>query len=326
MEYSLSTDTELHPNQALQHLKDIVETALAASKTRDSKYSSKLLVCFQWETDDIHGGKDCDEISQVFKEVYGAEVVRIVMEMKDHTPMDVLRLVHSAVGLMKESQLVVIFYSGHGSNENGLIWHPKSGDLTCRLVFKYLEVSLLTPLSCSTDVLLLLDCCCAMAALKGGETEEVTHEIIGACGANAKASVRTFTPAICNILKDSPTDIGLTASNIHRLMLNQSPTVIHTFLLGTSSISLVPVAKKENVVRKVKEAVICIHLNEDIPPHSVDAFLEILSNNQDLTRSGYVKLLDTRKTDSTMILAIVPLFLASLLSNIIDVALLYIVE
>ena len=96
--------------------------------------------------------------------------------------------------------------------------------------------------------------------------------------------------------------------------------------MGTSSISLVPVAKKENVVRKVKEAVICIHLNEDIPQRSVEAFFEFLANNQDLLRSGYVQLLDTRKTDSTMILAIVPLFLASLLSSIIDVALLYIVE
>jgi hypothetical protein len=66
-----------------------------------------------------------------------------------------------------------------------------------------------------------------------------------------------------------------------------------------------------------KEVVVCIHLCEDLPPPVVTEFLEFLAEKPELTRAGYVKLLDTRKTDSTMILVILPIYLASLLSGLL---------
>jgi hypothetical protein len=189
-----------------------------------------------------------------------------------------------------------------------------------------LEKTLLTPLQDSTDVLLLLDCCCAMSCLKGG-VQGVTQEVIGASGSASTTPSRSFTPAICSILRKCPPRIGITVAQVHHLLLHKIKTSpIHTFLIGQDSIRLVPAGGENINSAPIKEVVVCIHLCEDLPPPIVTEFLEFLAEKPELTRAGYVKLLDTRKTDSTMILVILPIYLASLLSYVFDVSLLYLVE
>jgi hypothetical protein len=216
--------------------------------------------------------------------------------------------------------------SGHGSNDNGLVWHAKGNDFNQRLDFYMLKRTLLAPLEESTDVLLLLDCCCSMSSLKGG-VQGVTHEIIGASGSESPTPARKFTPALCSILRECPPGIGMTVTQIHNLLLNKLKTSpIHTFLVGQESLRLVPTGNNQVISARTKEVVVCIHLYEDLPPASVTEFLEFLANKPELTQAGYVKLLDTRKTESTIILAILPIYLASLLSSVLDVTLLYLVE
>lgn len=189
-----------------------------------------------------------------------------------------------------------------------------------------LEEALLYPLKRSTDVLLLLDCCCAMSCLKGG-VQGITHEVIGASGSTTPIPMRSFTPALCSILRDSPPGIGMNVFQVHNLLLHKVKTSpIHTFLVGQDSIRLIPSGIEQIKPERIKEVVVCIHLCEDLPPPLVTEFLEFLAQKPALTRAGYVKLLDTRKTDSTIILAILPIYLASLLSYVLDVSLLYVVE
>jgi hypothetical protein len=157
-----------------------------------------------------------------------------------------------------------------------------------------------------------------MACLKGG-AEGVTHEVIGASSANSRAPIRTFTPALCSILLECPQELGFTVSQVHALLLHKLKTSpIHSYLIGQESIRLVPVGGKLSssptrikviISAHTKEVVVCIHLNEDIPPASIAEFLDFLAQKPELTRSGYVKLLDTRKADSTIILVILPCYL-----------------
>lgn len=103
----------MNPQEALEHLKTVVETATKEAQAQSviPKYTSKLLVCFSWENDDVHGSLDCDQISTVFEEVYGAHVVRLVLEMKEYKPWDVMTLVLPIHPLLaKQSQLVILFY------------------------------------------------------------------------------------------------------------------------------------------------------------------------------------------------------------------------
>ena len=156
----------------------------------------------------------------------------------------------------------------------------------------------------------------------------ITHEIIASSGANDSCPVRKFTPALCSILVESPSDIGLSVSQIHHLLLeNQLLKIspIHTFLQGHESIHLVPSQNEQVLQRKAREVVVCIHLTEHLEREQVDSLLAFLASRPELTRSGYVKLLDTRKTDSTLIFAIFPLYLACLLSSIMDIALIYLI-
>lgn len=101
----------MDPQEALEHLKTVVETATKEAQSVIPKYTSKLLVCFCWENDDVHGSIDCDQISKVFEEFYGAHVVRLVLEMKEYKPWDVMTLVLPIQPLLaKRSQLVILFY------------------------------------------------------------------------------------------------------------------------------------------------------------------------------------------------------------------------
>lgn len=109
METSISTEN-MNPQQALQHLKDVVENVAKDAQSITSKYTSTLLVCFCWKEDDVHGSKDCDDITKVFEEIYGAEVMRVVLEMKKYEPFDVFRMVPDILRSVKKSQLVVLFY------------------------------------------------------------------------------------------------------------------------------------------------------------------------------------------------------------------------
>jgi hypothetical protein len=109
-ELSLAT-ANMTPAQALVHLKRVVEEAAIAANSTTPKYTSTLLICFIWKEDDVLGSADCEDISNIFAKVYGARVVKLVLEMKEYKPMDVLRLIHPVSGdLLNESQLVVIYY------------------------------------------------------------------------------------------------------------------------------------------------------------------------------------------------------------------------
>lgn len=186
---------------------------------------------------------------------------------------------------------------------------------------------MLSPLRSSSDVLLLLDCCCAMSIFKGSITG-ITHEVIGASGADSRAPVRSFTPAVCKILKESPENVGLSGIQIHNLLVHDlKVSPVHSFLTGEKSIFLIPTSSSvQTLDRHLKEVVVCIHLSEDLPPRQVDEFLEFLAKHPLLTQNGYVKLLETHKTNSTIILAIIPVYLASLLSRVMDVSFLYLVQ
>jgi hypothetical protein len=191
--------------------------------------------------------------------------------------------------------LVVVFYSGHGFSDQGLVWHPKTGDYVNNLRFDYVENYLLGPIRQFSDILVLLDCCCAMSFMKGGQGR--IQEVIGASGTSARTPVRSFTPALCQILQETPVEVGIKAIDVHRLLLHKLRTSpIHTFISGSESILLTPVMNRDTVSRPHKEAVVMIHLN------------------------------DSRKLDSTVILAIVPLFMASMLSRVLDVEMLYIAD
>jgi hypothetical protein len=108
-ELSLAT-ANMTPAQALVHLKRVVEEAVIAANSTTPKYTSTLLICFIWKEDDVLGSADCEDVSNVFAKVYGARVVKLVLEMKEYKPMDVLRLIHPVMSLLEESQLVVIYY------------------------------------------------------------------------------------------------------------------------------------------------------------------------------------------------------------------------
>lgn len=165
-----------------------------------------------------------------------------------------------------------------------------------------------------------------MSFLKGG-VREITHEVVGASGSASPVPQHSFTPALCEILKACPPEIGMTVVQLHNLLLQRLRTSpIHTYMLGQKSICLVPTSSGNTISTPKKEVVVCIHLNEDLPPPVVMEFLEFLAGKPELTQAGCVKLLDTRKTDSTIILVILPLYLASLLSFVFDVNFLYLVE
>lgn len=166
-----------------------------------------------------------------------------------------------------------------------------------------------------------------MSFLKGG-VQEITHEVVGASGSASPVPQRSFTPALCEILKACPPEIGMTVVQLHNLLLHKLRTSpIHTYMLGQKSICLIPTGSGNTISTPKKEVVVCIHLNEDLPPPVVMEFLKFLADKPELTQTGCIKLLlDTRKTDSTMILVILPLYLASLLSFVFDVTFLYLVE
>jgi hypothetical protein len=111
-ELSLAT-ANMTPAEALVHLKRVVEEATLAAISTTPKYTSTLLICFCWKEDDVSGSTDSEDISNIFAKVYGAQVVKLVLEMKEYKPMDVLRLIHPlnrSGDLLKDSQLVVIHY------------------------------------------------------------------------------------------------------------------------------------------------------------------------------------------------------------------------
>ena len=68
MEKSIGTEN-MTPEQALGHLKSVVETAQKDALSIGKKYSSTLLVCFCWKEDDVWGSDDCDDISNVLRKV-----------------------------------------------------------------------------------------------------------------------------------------------------------------------------------------------------------------------------------------------------------------
>lgn len=107
---SLSTENSINVHEALEHLKKVVKDVAESAKSFIPTYTSILLICFCWESDDVNGSMDCNEISQVFKDVYNAEVVGLTLEMKKYSPMDVLNLTRTALLRINESQLVVLFY------------------------------------------------------------------------------------------------------------------------------------------------------------------------------------------------------------------------
>lgn len=109
MERSINT-SDMNHQEALEHLKSVVEKATKDAQSVSPRYTSKLLVCFCWKEDDVNASVDCDDISEVFKECYNAHVVRLVLEMKEYKPMDVLILARPILNMVKDSQLVVLFY------------------------------------------------------------------------------------------------------------------------------------------------------------------------------------------------------------------------
>jgi hypothetical protein len=181
----------------------------------------------------------------------------------------------------------------------------------------------------SNDVLLLLDCCCSMSCITKGSDQKFTHEVIGASGVGTPTPMRTFTPILCEILYACPQGSGYAVTQVHNLLLHKikKPSSIHTFLFGQESIRLLPARNEQQLtpVRK-KDVIVCIHLNEDLPKAVVDEFLDFLSKKPELIKDGCVKLLETRKTDSTLILVTLPIYLASLLSYVLDVTFLYLVD
>ena len=110
-EVSLKTD-DLTPEEALEHLKRVIDEASASASSATRKYTSTLLVCFCWKEDDVQGSVDCDDITRVFENVYHADSLRIILEMKPYPAFDVMRLSMSILAKLKktESQLVVLFY------------------------------------------------------------------------------------------------------------------------------------------------------------------------------------------------------------------------
>jgi hypothetical protein len=116
-------------------------------------------------------------------------------------------------------------------------------------------------------------------------------------------------------------------SQVHNLLLHKIKTSpILTFLVGHNSIRLVPASSETIASNHTKEVVVCIHLKEDLAPPLVEEFLGFLAERPELNRGGYVKLLDGHKTESTMILAILPVHLASILSYRLDVSMLYLID
>ena len=117
----------------------------------------------------------------------------------------------------------------------------------------------------------------------------------------------------------------MTVTQMHNLLLHKLKTSpIHIFLFGQESIRLVPFGNK---VAPSKEAIVHIDLCEDLSPAAVADFLDFMGQKPELTRNGNVKLVDTRKTEtgSTLILAILPVYLASILSDVFHVSMLYLI-
>jgi hypothetical protein len=116
--------------------------------------------------------------------------------------------------------LAVVHYSGHGRNEGntGLTLHPKANNDRCGLSFAFLQGTLLNGLALDSDVLLLLDCRCAMSFYKGA-VAKTTVEVIAASGANERTPVRTFTPAVCGILSSIPNSMSVSARSLHELLV-----------------------------------------------------------------------------------------------------------
>ena len=56
----------------------------------------------------------------------------------------------------------------------------------------------------NTDVLFILDCCCAMSMVQSKLNYDTTHEILASSGTNQACPVRTFTPAFCSVLSIAP--------------------------------------------------------------------------------------------------------------------------
>jgi hypothetical protein len=106
-EISLKTDS-LTPEEALEHLKRVIDEASASASSATRKYTSTLLVCFCWKEDDVLGNLDCDEITHVFENVYHADSLRVILDLKSYSPREVLFLTQPVINKLKASDFPLV--------------------------------------------------------------------------------------------------------------------------------------------------------------------------------------------------------------------------
>lgn len=207
--------SEKYPNglnaehiSSLEKFVDDLNTGLRNTFPRSTApYKRSHVLLISWEEDDLGTVSEIDELGALFRDQYRFTTEHFKIPTEDAEDQLEEKLVIARNQHAKESDLLIIYYGGHGIlDEQGRsiwkAWERKEGKSTYtspRADWSTLEPSLD---KAKGDVALILDCCHAVANVKLKPVG--MKELLAASGKNGKATAvhhNSFTNALIRELK-----------------------------------------------------------------------------------------------------------------------------
>ncbi|KAK4917448.1 hypothetical protein LTR49_014668 [Elasticomyces elasticus] len=156
-------------------------------KSPRGNYTSVRCLLLWWADDNLNCSKDVRGMAAVLSDRYGYSIQAWQIPSGDSSRHLKRCVTDFANDTKAEKELLVVFYSGHGSAGDtsnpgaaeGLEWSATDRSDSPALARTPIQNGILA--KASQDVLLILDCCYAGSALKGPGTQS-RKELLAACG------------------------------------------------------------------------------------------------------------------------------------------------
>ena len=165
--------------------KDHIRAALGRRQNAKS-YGTKALLTMYWENDDVGGKRDSKKIRDLLQDELGFLGKSFKIPIRNSLAKvkgTITSFIgdHDEQGDNKPRSLLIFHYAGHGEvdkkDRTYYIFGNKDGKGAIK--FTPLRIAML---ECQADVLIILDCCYAAAAIRGRDAGERTVEIICTSG------------------------------------------------------------------------------------------------------------------------------------------------
>ena len=164
--------------EILRHMRKATVSSIS-----HKRYGKKAMLALHWEDDDVFAAEDSEKMMLLTRDVFGFEVQDFKIPLKN--PMSFLTgAISNFIGHHDESEvenppsLLLFHYAGHGCIKNKHdLYIGGTKQNQARVAFTSVLGKML---KCRGDVLIILDCCHAAAALRG--EHERTVELVVASG------------------------------------------------------------------------------------------------------------------------------------------------